>query len=99
MAPQNRPPPRRADTLLVAADSQSVQDTAQNNDELFLDPMLGTPLAIYIEKDVHDRDNLVEIITVRHIHLLTFSHRQCLTPSCRNMVGLYPQDIVVFPIS
>jgi hypothetical protein len=34
------------------------------NEELFLEPMMGTPLAMYIEKDVHDRDVLVDIITV-----------------------------------
>ena len=32
---------------------------------LFLEPMMGTPLAIYIEKDVDDRDGLVDLITVR----------------------------------
>jgi len=35
------------------------------NEDLFLEPMMGTPLAMYIEKDVHDRDILVDIITVR----------------------------------
>lgn len=34
------------------------------NDQLFLEPMMGTPLAIYIEKDVEDRDTLVDIIMV-----------------------------------
>lgn len=42
---------------------------ADNNDgavngQLFLEPMMGTPLAIYIEKDVEDRDTIVDIITV-----------------------------------
>ncbi|KAG6850441.1 hypothetical protein H0H93_013313 [Arthromyces matolae] len=32
------------------------------NPELFLDPMLGTPLAMFIEKDVHDKDILVDLI-------------------------------------
>jgi hypothetical protein len=31
---------------------------------LFLEPMMGTPLAIYVEKDVEDRDTIVDIITV-----------------------------------
>jgi len=31
--------------------------------DLFIDPMLGIPLAIYIEKDVDDRDILVDLIT------------------------------------
>ena len=33
-------------------------------DDLFLEPMMGTPLAIYVEKDVPDRDAVVELITV-----------------------------------
>ncbi|KAH9942291.1 uncharacterized protein BXZ73DRAFT_97706 [Epithele typhae] len=33
---------------------------AQN--ELFLDPLMGTPLAIYVEKDVDNRDQLVDLI-------------------------------------
>ncbi|KAG6917234.1 hypothetical protein DXG01_003348 [Tephrocybe rancida] len=32
------------------------------NPELFLDPMLGTPLAMYVEKDVEDKDTLVDLI-------------------------------------
>lgn len=32
---------------------------------LFLEPMMGAPLTIYIEKDVDDRDDLVDLITVR----------------------------------
>ncbi|KAG6811143.1 hypothetical protein H0H92_008798 [Tricholoma furcatifolium] len=32
------------------------------NPELFLDPMLGTSLAMYVEKDVHDKDILVDLI-------------------------------------
>lgn len=31
---------------------------------LFLEPMMGTPLTVYIEKDVDDRDELVDLITV-----------------------------------
>ncbi|KAI0066249.1 hypothetical protein BV25DRAFT_1821172 [Artomyces pyxidatus] len=39
-----------------------------NNDNssthgLFLEPMMGTPLAIYVQKDVDDRDNIVDLIT------------------------------------
>ncbi|KAF8415960.1 hypothetical protein L210DRAFT_965505 [Boletus edulis BED1] len=33
------------------------------NAALFLEPMMGTPLTIYIEKDVDDRDVLVELVT------------------------------------
>lgn len=45
---QNPPPP--------ASDPQHAA--------LFLEPMMGTPLTIYIEKDVDDRDDLVDLITV-----------------------------------
>ncbi|KAF9227456.1 hypothetical protein BS17DRAFT_465975 [Gyrodon lividus] len=34
-----------------------------NDTDLFLEPMMGTPLTVYIEKDVDDRDALVELIT------------------------------------
>ncbi|KAH7927494.1 hypothetical protein BV22DRAFT_1006901 [Leucogyrophana mollusca] len=35
------------------------------NDKLFLEPMMGTPLAMYVEKDVDDRDAVVASITKR----------------------------------
>lgn len=38
--------------------------------DLFLEPMMGLPLAMYIEKDVPDRDSLVDIITVSDAHPL-----------------------------
>ena len=41
------------------------------NAALFLEPMMGTPLTIYIEKDVDDRDDLVDLITVSLFHLPT----------------------------
>lgn len=47
-------------------DASPVADGAQTSD-LFLEPMMGTPLTIYIEKEVEDRDTLVELITVGHI--------------------------------
>lgn len=34
------------------------------NEELFLEPMMGTPLQMYIEKDVEGKDALVDVITV-----------------------------------
>ena len=39
-------------------------DGTTAGDDLFLEPMMGTPLAIYVEKDVVDRDAIVELITV-----------------------------------
>lgn len=41
-------------------------DSDQNyNNDLFIDPMLGSPLAIYIEKDVVDKDTIADLI-VKH---------------------------------
>ncbi|KAF8893400.1 hypothetical protein BD779DRAFT_1436092 [Infundibulicybe gibba] len=39
------------------------QDDIDIDEELFIDPMLGSPLSMYIEKDVEDRDVLVGLIT------------------------------------
>jgi hypothetical protein len=39
------------------------------NEELFLEPMMGTPLAMYVEKDVQDRDAIVDIITVSGVKI------------------------------
>ncbi|KAH7888811.1 hypothetical protein F5I97DRAFT_1855699 [Phlebopus sp. FC_14] len=41
-------------------DSTAASDAAN---ELFLEPMMGTPLTVYIEKDVDDRDTLIELVT------------------------------------
>lgn len=45
-------------------DQDSNDNVAQH---LFIDPMHGVPLAIYIEKDVDDRDILVDLIIVGHV--------------------------------
>ncbi|KAI0743774.1 hypothetical protein C8Q80DRAFT_1183068 [Daedaleopsis nitida] len=34
-----------------------------SSEDLFLDPLMGTPLAIYVEKDVENRDEIVELIS------------------------------------
>lgn len=39
------------------------------NKELFIDPMLGTALAIYIEKDVEDKDNISQLIVVSRLYV------------------------------
>lgn len=39
-------------------------DDASAKDDLFLDPLMGTPLAIYVEKDVDNWDEIVKLITV-----------------------------------
>jgi hypothetical protein len=49
------------------------RDDPNANKELFLDPMLGTPLAIYIEKDVEDKDAISQLITVSNRELLRSS--------------------------
>ncbi|KAF9448200.1 hypothetical protein P691DRAFT_801085 [Macrolepiota fuliginosa MF-IS2] len=46
--------------------SQNTQHEQQEQQEfpaLFIDPMMGTPLPIYVDKDVEDRDNIVRLIT------------------------------------
>ena len=37
-------------------------------EQLFLEPMMGTPLTIYVEKDVKNRDTIVNLITVSRTH-------------------------------
>ncbi|KAF8876709.1 hypothetical protein CPB84DRAFT_1795712 [Gymnopilus junonius] len=45
---------------------QGTEDDDPNvNKELFLDPMLGTPLAIYVEKDVEDKETISQLI-IKH---------------------------------
>jgi len=69
MAPA-RSSTRRAQIDQNAVSHPSVSESDNNgnvNEELFLDPMLGTPLAIYVEKDVEDRDVLVELISVSRV--------------------------------
>jgi hypothetical protein len=50
------------------------------NKELFIDPMLGTALSIYIEKDVEDKDNISQLIVVSHlcVDLSKFQYRLSL---------------------
>ncbi|TFK54355.1 hypothetical protein OE88DRAFT_1733019 [Heliocybe sulcata] len=42
--------------------AQGVEGDGESTGELFLEPMMGTPLPLYIEKDVEDRDELVELV-------------------------------------
>jgi hypothetical protein len=42
------------------------------HDDLFLEPMMGTPLAIFIEKDVPDRDQLVHLVSVSSASFFRF---------------------------
>lgn len=51
---------------------ESDDDDEQPRDveELFLDPMSGQPLQIYIEKDVDNRDVIAEGVVVRSLETL-----------------------------
>ena len=59
--PQTRRPPadRTSQQQLDDEDDDGV------NTQLFIDPMLGSPLHFYVEKDVPERANLVALISVR----------------------------------
>ncbi|KAI6157693.1 hypothetical protein BKA82DRAFT_230048 [Pisolithus tinctorius] len=46
---------------------------APNKTDLFLEPMMGTPLTVYIEKDVDEKESLVELITVRTLTRLSIT--------------------------
>ena len=40
-------------------------DEHNSSDDLFLDPLMGTRLAIYVEKDVENREEIARLISVR----------------------------------
>ncbi|KAF9792697.1 hypothetical protein BJ322DRAFT_1030862 [Thelephora terrestris] len=52
-------PPRNSSRRPQSANP--VQDESVQSD-LFLEPMMGNPLAIYVDKDVQDRDTVVDLI-------------------------------------
>lgn len=54
--PQPPPPP-----------PQSQPAVDPNADKLFLDPMSGQPLSLYVEKDVDNKDSLSESIVVSRL--------------------------------
>ena len=71
MAPVRSSAARRGATQPQAAVEQAPLqpapvDDVNDNTDLFVDPMLGTPLSAYIEKDVENRDDLVQLWTVSH---------------------------------
>ena len=51
---------------------QSVPQEVSGGD-LFLDPMMGAPLQMYVDKDINDRDFLVSLINVR-VPLVRVAH-------------------------
>ena len=60
------------------------QQDSENNvvQDLFIDPMLGVPLAIYVEKDVDDRDILVDLINVRRVASFPFILSRISNSTC-----------------
>lgn len=68
MAPARSSARRSAHGPQVPPSGQHAQDgNLVANKELFIDPMLGTPLSIYIEKDVDDKEIISDLIVVSHI--------------------------------
>lgn len=43
---------------------QTIQQDDQLKGTLFLEPMMGTPLALYVDKDVAERDTIAQLISV-----------------------------------
>lgn len=69
MAPGGRP--RRVQAVRPQSPStQNEQQAQQESIALFIDPMMGTPLPIYVGEDIGDRENLVHLITVS-VELMT----------------------------
>lgn len=57
--------PRRVQT--APPQQHGTQDEQQEQQEypaLFIDPMMGTPLPIYVAKDVDDRQDIVRLVMV-----------------------------------
>jgi len=73
MAPARSSTRRGPPVPLPPADQNEDVNDLNVNTELFLDPMLGTPLAIYIEKDVDDKETISQLITVSHRKQTRFS--------------------------
>ena len=67
MAPARSSARRSAHGPQVPPSGQHAQnENLVANKELFIDPMLGTALAIYIEKDVDDKETISDLIVVSH---------------------------------
>ena len=70
MAPARSSARRSAHGPQAPPSGQNAQDeNLASNKELFIDPMLGSPLAIYIEKDVEDKETISELIVVSHLRV------------------------------
>lgn len=81
--------PRRVQA--APSQSQNIQNDNQDQQEFpafFIDPMMGTPLPIYVDKDVEDRENIVRLITV------SIALSLCMrAPAIRNLAVSNTADI------
>ena len=76
MTPARSSARRSAHGPQVPPSGQHAQDeNLVANKELFIDPMLGTALAIYIEKDVEDKETISDLIVVSHLRVESPSRR------------------------
>lgn len=66
----------------ILNNAQPQQLVEQPKDDLFLEPMMGTPLALYVDKDVEDRDQIIQLITVCNTPLQQSSTRVSLCRVC-----------------
>jgi hypothetical protein len=70
MAPVRSSARRSAHGSQAPPSGQQAQDNdLVANKDLFIDPMLGTALSIYIEKDVEDKDTISDLIVVSHLRV------------------------------
>jgi hypothetical protein len=89
-------------------DTHDGTDPAAHAPPIFIDPMMGIPLAIFVEKDVGDRDVLVQLIEVdpfarcfsisapTDLYPLLRDRRHTAERSLRGTV-VYPIFLVRFP--
>ena len=57
---------------LSASHHEVGQDSQNDGHNVFLDPNFGTPLQIFIEKDVEDKDILVQLIQVGFVQSVNY---------------------------
>ncbi|KAF8315815.1 hypothetical protein DL93DRAFT_2096487 [Clavulina sp. PMI_390] len=65
------------------------------DDHLFADPIIGTPLAFHVHEDVHDRDSVVEAITVSTGTVLPMLSFSVSKPSLQRRGGLVTPNLSV----
>ena len=53
-----------AGSRLANANAKAIEALSANED-LFLDPMMGVPLPLYVDQDVEDREKIIQLIEVR----------------------------------